>query len=236
MSFKIYNNNTIGNIKQNIDINRYLCIRVGDYKYSSANTDVNNWLICDGRSLSRTQYADLFSVIGTNFGSLNGTSFSLPDYRGRVPGAIGAGSGLTSRTMGTSLGTETHTLTIPEMPTHQHTGTTDSAGFHTHTINDAGHTHSYVNNVNDQGTDNVLASETVADNVDIGQDTGNSTTGITINSNGAHTHDFTTQNTGGSQPHNNMQPTLFGTNVFILCKLDNYDHLSQLPLKLIVEY
>jgi len=120
------------------------------------------------------------------------------------------------------------------MPTHQHTGTTDSAGFHTHTINDAGHTHSY-DGVQTQSVASGL--DNAAENIPRPtENTGNSTTGITINSNGAHTHDFTTQNTGGSQPHNNMQPTLFGTNVFILCKLDNYDHLSQLPLKLIVEY
>jgi microcystin-dependent protein len=236
MAFRIYNNNTIGNVKQNIDINRYLCIRVGDYKYSSANTDVNNWLICDGRSLSRSQYDSLFNVIGTSFGAVNGNSFSLPDYRGRVPGAVGAGPGLTSRSLGVSVGAETHTLTIPEMPTHQHTGTTDSAGTHNHGITDPGHSHSYVNNVNDQNTDNAFATETAADQVDLNQTTGLSTTGITINNDGAHTHTFTTQNTGGGNAHNNMQPTLFGCNVFILSKLDSYDSLSQLPLKLMVEY
>jgi microcystin-dependent protein len=143
---------------------------------------------------------------------------------------------LTSRSLGASLGAETHTLTIPEMPTHQHTGTTDIAGTHNHDITDPGHTHTYVNNVNDQNTDNVFATETAADQVDLNQTTGSSTTGITINNNGAHTHTFTTQNTGGGNAHNNMQPTLFGCNVFILSKLDNYDNLSQLPLKLMVEY
>jgi len=234
MAFRIYNNNTIGNVKQNIDINRYLCIRVGDYKYSSANTDVNNWLICDGRSLSRTHYESLFSVIGTSFGAVDGNSFSLPDYRGRVPGVVGAGPGLTSRSLGASLGAETHTLTIPEMPTHQHTGTTDSAGTHNHGITDPGHTHTY-SGIQSQGV--AAGLDNAAENSPRPTETtSSSTTGITINNNGAHTHTFTTQNTGGSQAHNNMQPTLFGCNVFILSKLDNYDSLSQLPLKLMVEY
>jgi microcystin-dependent protein len=60
-----------------------------------------------------------------------------------------------------------------------------------------------VNNVNDQGHDNVFNSETAADEVDLAATTGTSTTGITIN------------NTGGGLPHNNMQPTLFIGNVFI---------------------
>ena len=234
MSFKIYNNNTIGNVKQNIDINRYLCIRVGDYKYSSANTDVNNWLICDGRSLSKDLYPSLFSVIGTSFGTENELSFSLPDYRGRVAGAIGSGPGLTSRSLGASLGTETHTLTIPEMPTHQHTGTTNSDGIHTHGITDPGHNHTYLG-VQSQGTQSGL--DNCAENSPRPTETSStSTTGISVNSAGTHTHTFTTQNTGGSQAHNNIQPTLFGCNVLILSKLDNYDNLSQLPLKLIVEY
>ena len=49
-----------------------------------------------------------------------------------------------------------------------------------------------------------------------------STTGLTINSNGAHTHTFSSNNTGGGQSHNNIQPTLFGGNVFVLSKSVTY--------------
>lgn len=49
------------------------------------------WLICDGSAVSRTTYADLFEVIGTTFGSGDGsTTFNLPDLRGRV--AVGVDS------------------------------------------------------------------------------------------------------------------------------------------------
>lgn len=45
-----------------------------------------NWLICDGSAVSRTDYAELFAVIGTSFGAGNGsTTFNLPDFRTRVP-------------------------------------------------------------------------------------------------------------------------------------------------------
>ena len=44
-----------------------------------------NWLICDGSEVSRTTYADLFSVIGTSYGEGDGsTTFNLPDKRSRT--------------------------------------------------------------------------------------------------------------------------------------------------------
>lgn len=50
-----------------------------------------NYLLCDGRSLSRTDYADLFAVISTTWGNESPTTFNLPDLRGRSP--VGAGTG-----------------------------------------------------------------------------------------------------------------------------------------------
>lgn len=170
-------------------------ISTGDVKYSVRNTDHDGWMLCDGRSLTRTEYPELFDVIGTAFGSSSGTTFNLPNSLGRVLGAIGQGSGLTNRALGASVGAETHTLTVGEIPSH------------THSVNDPGHTHTYVNQVGDQNTDNAFASETAADQVDYNQTTGSSTTGITI------------QSTGGGGAHNNMQPTLFIGNVFIFSSL-----------------
>lgn len=54
---------------------------IGDYKYSARSNDHLGWLICNGRSLSRTEYPALFQVIGTSFGNTNTTDFYLPDYR-----------------------------------------------------------------------------------------------------------------------------------------------------------
>lgn len=155
-------------------------------------------MICDGRSVSRSTYSELFDIIGTSFGTPDGEGegedllFKLPDARGRVLGAIGSGSGLTARNLGTDVGEEQHTQTIPEMPSHNHT------------INDPGHSHSYVNNTNDQGVNTLTTQDSSADNADLGATTSVSTTGITINVN------------GGGQAFNVMQPTLFIGNVFIL--------------------
>jgi microcystin-dependent protein len=178
---------------------------VGDVKMSVFNGDFFGWLKCDGRSLSRTTYAALFAVIGTSFGSVDGNSFSLPDCRGRVLGTLGQGAGLTNRALGASVGAETHTLTVGEIPSHSHG------------ITDPGHTHSYVNNAGDQNTDNAFSTETAADQVDYNQTTGSSTTGITVNA------------TGGGDAHNNMQPTLFIGHVYIYGGLEIEEPVLDFP-------
>jgi microcystin-dependent protein len=173
---------------------------MGDIKYSCKENDHGGWLLCDGRSVSREEYSELFEAIGTAFGSISGSTFNLPDARGRVLGAIGSGPGLTTRSLGDTVGAETHTLTTGEMPSHNHG------------VTDPGHTHSYVNNVNNQNTDNAFATETAADQEEYNQTTGSSTTGITINNN------------GGGGAHNNMQPTEFIGNVFIFAKYVDYNN------------
>lgn len=165
--------------------------QVGDLKFSAHNDDHHGWLICDGRSLSRAEYVELYNVIGISFGSNNGTTFKIPDMRGKVAGGIGDGPSTTNRPLGTVVGAEEHTLTVGEMPSHDHT------------INDPGHTHNYTNNTNDQGVNTLTTQDDAADQLDLSATTSNSTTGITLNT------------TGNSMPHNNMQPTVFIGNMFI---------------------
>lgn len=82
----------------------------------------SGWLLCNGQAVSRTTYADLFAAIGTTYGVGNGsTTFNLPDLRGRTPIGVGQGTGLTNRNLAQQLGTETHQLTVNEMPSHTHT-------------------------------------------------------------------------------------------------------------------
>jgi microcystin-dependent protein len=53
---------------------------VGSVLFSASNVEVpNTFLVCDGSSLDRDVYTDLFSVIGTTYGSVSATTFSLPD-------------------------------------------------------------------------------------------------------------------------------------------------------------
>jgi microcystin-dependent protein len=195
---------------------------IGDTKFSVVRQDHMGWMNCDGRLLSTENYPLLFRVVQYSFGG-SGDQFALPDMRSRVPGAINQGTGLTDRALGDAVGEETHTLTITELPAHNH-GTdasgnvvgnnlTGADGGHTHTITDPGHTHSYFNQPNTVNPATSLTTTDVADNVDVNQTTGSSTTGITINAVANHQHSIATQ--GNNVPHNNMQPTLFIGNMFM---------------------
>jgi len=77
-------------------------------------------LYCDGSSLLRADYPDLFTTIGTNWCSVDGTHFNIPDLRGVTVIGAGSGSGLTPRSLASITGEEAHTLTVAEMPTHNH--------------------------------------------------------------------------------------------------------------------
>lgn len=199
------------------DILTNIAFHVGEYKLSAREQDFRGWLLCDGRSLSRDTHAPLFEVIGTKFGASDSNTFKLPDFRGRVIGQPGDGVGLSSRALGDKVGTETHTLTSNEIPPHVHTGITASNGSHTHTINDPGHTHTQTTINDDFNNSGAAPPGFSADSAGsvTWSNISTSTTGITINSAGSHAHTFTTSSVGGGLPHNNMQPTLFGANVFI---------------------
>ena len=86
----------------------------------AGSTAPTGWLICDGTAVSRTTYADLFTAIGTTYGTGDGsTTFNLPNLKGRVP--VGLDTSDTSfDTLGETGGEKTHTLLEAEMPTHSH--------------------------------------------------------------------------------------------------------------------
>lgn len=68
---------------------------VGTIIAYGGTTIPDGWLLCDGRTVSRSAYSELFAAIGTRFGIGNGsTSFNLPDAREAA--LVGAGKNTTS--------------------------------------------------------------------------------------------------------------------------------------------
>ena len=79
------------------------------------------WSFCEGQLIAVSQNQELFSVIGSQFGGDGRTTFALPDLQGRAAIGAGTGPGLSPRITGARGGQETVTLTIPEIPNHDHT-------------------------------------------------------------------------------------------------------------------
>lgn len=96
-------------------------------------TAPSGWMICNGASLLRTDYAELFAVIGTAFGSADSTHFNIPDMRESVP----KGAGLTGHTVGAHL--DADGLAVGEfiddrLQTHNHSASNNANFFITGTV------------------------------------------------------------------------------------------------------
>jgi len=125
------------------------------------------YLLCDGSEISRTTYADLFTAIGVQFGSLAGDTFTLPLFQDNFPRAPAS-----STSCGATGGADSLTLTEAQMPSH------------THSINDSGHTHT-TSGVKAEPPQNGKNKWSGSQNNGWYPATGSSTTGITLNTAGS---------------------------------------------------
>lgn len=84
----------------------------GDYKWTASTLAQPGWLDCDGVTYNVSQYPSLAKALGAT-----GTTFVVPEVRGRTLVAAGTGPGLTARVLGTPGGSEPS-----NMPSHNHAG------------------------------------------------------------------------------------------------------------------
>jgi len=103
-----------------------------NFKDNSQNSKPNdNYILCDGQSLNRTNYVELFSVINTTYGYDNDTTFKVPNLQERMP-------------MGTTLNFDSNTLNDTYYNNNTKTGgnsiiTIDQQFPHTHELNITGY-------------------------------------------------------------------------------------------------
>jgi microcystin-dependent protein len=146
---------------------------VGEIRMFAGNFAPAGWNFCDGTPLPISEYETLFNLIGTTYGGDGQSTFAVPDLRGRLPIHMG-----NSFTLAQNGGVETVTLTVQQIPAHNHivVASTNIA-------------------TQQSPSGNVLAQSTLAQMYiqDIADQV------LSANS---------ITNTGGSQPHDNFQPYL----------------------------
>jgi len=166
-----------------------ILIPIGGMLPYGGATAPSGFLLCDGAAISRTTYSALYAILGTKFGSGDGSStFNLPNLVDKMP--IGSGNLYAT---GATGGEATHTLTTTEMPSHSHSHN------HTATVTDPGHAH------NMGRGDKTTAGSTSNDLLGLGYtgaDTGTAVTGISV----SISTDATTSGSGNA--HNNLPPYL----------------------------
>jgi microcystin-dependent protein len=174
------------NFKGMIKVNGTDILPIGSIIAYSGSKIPRGWVWCNGGDISRG-YPELVAVLGKT---------SLPDLRGRAIIGAGTGTGLTDRPLGSTGGEETHTLTVDEIPSHNHA------------LNTLSHYHNLYYSIRRlTGSTNAWYTDGPAvrnENTDAQTDMG-----------GNHNHTMTAE--GGGQAHNNMQPYL-GLNYIIRAK------------------
>jgi microcystin-dependent protein len=95
----------------------------GDLRFTAiavaTPTTIPGWVLCDGGSYLRAgTYATLFAAIGTSYGSVDGTHFSVPDFRGRVPAGVGQADSPNgvARALAAKFGDDSAFLSLNEIP------------------------------------------------------------------------------------------------------------------------
>jgi len=169
---------------------------IGEIRMFAGNFAPRNWAFCQGQIMSIAQNTALFSILGTTYGGNGQTTFALPDLRSRVPVGTGQGPGLSPYQLGQVAGNENTTLTVGNLPAHNHSFSTTATM----------PCHAGAGNA-DTPTGNIPAGSASAENYTAASAANGNMAPLTVSGN--------TGPAGSNQPFNNVQPYL-GMN-YIIC-------------------
>jgi microcystin-dependent protein len=166
----------------------------------------SGWLLCDGTSVPEADYPQLYAVIGTGWGG-SGSSFNLPDTRGRFLRAVDGGEGNDPNTIdrtavntGGNTGDKVGTLQGDTLQRHQHLAAGETVdnnidGSHEHTDQDL-----FLTTANSDGN-TAIQSYSLGVNATGHFSSTRRDNGVVESDGSAHTHDFSvnTTYTGGDE-------------------------------------
>lgn len=153
---------------------------IGEIRMFGGSFAPAGWVFCDGQLMPISENDALFNLIGTTYGGDGQETFAIPNLQSRVPLHSGTGGGITYQ-LGETGGVESVTLTVQQIPAHNHAMTVTATN----------------QQLTPQG--GVLATAT------------SSQAGVTAYqaaAPGVALSPNSISPTGGSQPHDNFQPTL----------------------------
>ncbi|WP_050577085.1 phage tail-collar fiber domain-containing protein [Pseudomonas parafulva] len=167
-------------VKKKVD----MAAPVGQVAHFALSSPPSGWLKRNGAAVSRTTYAALFAVIGTQFGAGDGsTTFNLPDDRELIDRAWT--DGLNAADAGRAL----FSAQAGQIESHAHGGITSTAGAHVHNMSVP---RDLVNG--DYGGSGAMSKDAVlGDEVEEGYQT------LTTGTGGAHNHTLIISATGGNE-------------------------------------
>lgn len=152
---------------------------VGEIRMFAGNFPPVGWMFCSGQLISIAEYDTLYTLIGTTYGGDGQSTFRLPDLQSRVPIHYGKGITGSDHVLSEAGGVENVTLNTLQIPQHNH------ALLATTNLADT------ASPANAQFSTNAPGSKMYS----------SGTPTIPLNNN-------TITPTGGSQPHDNLQPYL----------------------------
>lgn len=100
---------------------------VAEIRIFPFNFAPTGWATCDGQLMPISQNTALFSLLGTTYGGDGKSTFALPNLQGSAAMHPGQGQGLSLRDLGEIGGSDNVTLLTSEIPLHTHSAQVSTA-------------------------------------------------------------------------------------------------------------